>query len=179
MRLSDAYFHEAELPLSIAHARRAAAMYVPGAAHVERAMARLLAIARGSERASDTETAAAALRAAKAALIATGGLGIGRGSLPEIEHALQRIAERRARASEEQAAREQPRQAAVSPAVPLPDVAVRGALFCTAFGALFMAAWALLRSLHPSGHFQLRRALPAGAGCALCVAGWALALLLA
>lgn len=49
MSESDRAFHDGDLREAVRHARAAALAYVPGASHVQRAHARLLAIARGAE----------------------------------------------------------------------------------------------------------------------------------
>jgi hypothetical protein len=57
MTLSDAAFRHADLELALAHARRAAVLYAPGAPHVDAAFARLVAIAVGSEATGRPESA--------------------------------------------------------------------------------------------------------------------------
>jgi hypothetical protein len=69
MRESDRAFDAGELTLAVRHARRAAALYVPGAAHVELGFERLVAVAVGAERARNPELAMTAWRAVRAAAI--------------------------------------------------------------------------------------------------------------
>jgi len=57
MEKSDSAFDSGQLRESLAHARRAALSYVPGAGHVKASYARLEAIARGAESEADFETA--------------------------------------------------------------------------------------------------------------------------
>lgn len=66
---SDAAFDANDLHGAIQHARRAASAYVPGAEHVERGYARLLAIARGAEAAGQPDVALLAWQAQRAAVL--------------------------------------------------------------------------------------------------------------
>jgi hypothetical protein len=67
MNASDVAFNSGQLELSLRHARRAATLYVPGAAHVDAAYLRLEAIARGAERERKQRLALSAWRAMRAA----------------------------------------------------------------------------------------------------------------
>jgi hypothetical protein len=69
MRASDVAFDAGRLEEAVRHARRAATSYVPGAAHVDAAYARLRAVALGAERARNAELARTAWRAVRAAVI--------------------------------------------------------------------------------------------------------------
>lgn len=69
MAASDRAFDQGELGLALRHARRAATAYVPGAAHVDAAYARLQALALGAERARDVTLAASAWRAQRSAAL--------------------------------------------------------------------------------------------------------------
>jgi hypothetical protein len=66
---SDAAFDANDLHGAIEHARRAASAYAPGAPHVERAYARLLAVARGAEASGRPELAMLAYQAQRAAVL--------------------------------------------------------------------------------------------------------------
>ncbi len=66
---SDAAFDANELHAAIAHARRAASAYAPGARHVEQAYDRLSAIARGAEAAGMPGLPALAWQAQRAAAL--------------------------------------------------------------------------------------------------------------
>lgn len=66
---SDVAFDANELHGAIQHARRAASAYAPGAPHVERGYARLLAIARGAEASGQPEIATLAYQAQRAAVL--------------------------------------------------------------------------------------------------------------
>lgn len=66
---SDRAFDAGQLELAVRYARRAAAAYVPGAAHVDAAYARLRAVAVGAERARELELAARAWQAVRAAAL--------------------------------------------------------------------------------------------------------------
>jgi hypothetical protein len=72
--LSDAAFDANDLHGAIAHARRAASAYAPGASHVERGYQRLLAVARGSEASGKPEVAMLAWQAERAAVLESASL---------------------------------------------------------------------------------------------------------
>lgn len=74
LRLSDAAFDANDLHGAIAHARRAASAYAPGAPHVERGYQRLLAVARGSEAIGKPEVAMLAWQAERAAVLESASL---------------------------------------------------------------------------------------------------------
>lgn len=71
MRESDAAFNQADLPTALLHARAAAVMYAPGAPHVRRGYARMIAIAIGSEAAGQRRMAESAWRSVRAAALET------------------------------------------------------------------------------------------------------------
>jgi hypothetical protein len=71
LRESDAAFHRGDVRTAAHHARRAAVLYAPGAPHVERAYARLKAIAAGAEAAGDRTLAEMAWRSIRAAALET------------------------------------------------------------------------------------------------------------
>jgi hypothetical protein len=71
---SDAAFDANDLHGAIAHARRAASAYAPGAAHVERGYARLLAVARGAEATGQSDVATLAWQAERAAVLESASL---------------------------------------------------------------------------------------------------------
>jgi hypothetical protein len=74
LALSDAAFDSNDLRGAIQHARRSASAYVPGASHVERAHARLLAVARGAEAAGKPDVALLAWQAERAAVLESASL---------------------------------------------------------------------------------------------------------
>jgi hypothetical protein len=71
LRESDAAFHRGDVRTATHHARRAAVLYAPGAPHVERAYARLKAIAAGAEAAGDRMLAEMAWRSVRGAALET------------------------------------------------------------------------------------------------------------
>jgi hypothetical protein len=71
LRRSDAAFNRGELTAALEHARRAAIDYAPGAPHVARAYARLIAIAVGAEAQGKPHLALAAWRAVRGAELET------------------------------------------------------------------------------------------------------------
>jgi Ca2+/Na+ antiporter len=66
---SDAAFDRGELGAALDHARRSATLYAPGAPHVDRAYARLTAIAQGAEAAAQPKVAALAWQAIRSAAL--------------------------------------------------------------------------------------------------------------
>jgi hypothetical protein len=71
LRESDRAFHRGDVRTAAQHARRAAVLYAPGAPHVERAYARLKAIAAGAEAAGDRTLAETAWRSVRGAALET------------------------------------------------------------------------------------------------------------
>jgi hypothetical protein len=71
MAESDRSFHRGDLVTALTHARRAAALYVPGAPHVEAAYSRLVAIATGSESMGRPDMARRAWGAVRGAALET------------------------------------------------------------------------------------------------------------
>jgi len=71
---SDAAFDANDLHGAIQHARRAASAYAPGAAHVARGYARLLAVARGAEATGQPDVAMLAWQAERAAVLESASL---------------------------------------------------------------------------------------------------------
>ncbi len=71
MLQSDEAFDRGDVSTALLHARRAAVLYAPGAGHVSRAYARLLAIARGAEASGDVGLARDAWRAVRGAALET------------------------------------------------------------------------------------------------------------
>jgi hypothetical protein len=71
---SDAAFDANDLHGAVQHARRAASAYAPGAPHVERGYARLLAVARGAEASGQPEVAMLAWQAERAAVLESASL---------------------------------------------------------------------------------------------------------
>ena len=71
MEQSDQSFDRGDLVASLVHARRAAALYVPGAPHVKAAYARLIAIATGSESTGRLEMARRAWGAVRGSVLET------------------------------------------------------------------------------------------------------------
>ena len=68
---SDAAFNRGDLPNAVLYARRAAIAYAPGAPHTGAALARLRAVAVGSEGAGDAATARLAWGAIRASALET------------------------------------------------------------------------------------------------------------
>lgn len=90
MEKSDRAFDEGNLPIATLHARRAATLYAPGAAHVSAAYERLIAIAVGSEAAGEPEVAGQAWRAVRGAALETRHVRVARAS--ELERANENLA---------------------------------------------------------------------------------------
>jgi len=66
---SDAAFDRGELTSSLDHARRSATLYAPGAPHVERAYARMTALALGAEAAGQSKIAFLSWQAMRSAAL--------------------------------------------------------------------------------------------------------------
>ncbi|HEY3499904.1 MAG TPA: hypothetical protein VGK73_34675 [Polyangiaceae bacterium] len=142
---SDAAFHRGDLPNTVLYARRAAIAYAPGAPHTRAALARLRAVATGSEGVGDTQSARLAWGAIRSAAIETRHVTLPyAGELEEANRALARLAvapgltDPDARAQAERRAR----AAFSGPPGPAPASA---ALLFTGFG--IMAAGLLLVAL--------------------------------
>jgi hypothetical protein len=71
LKKSDEAFHKGDLPNATLYARSAAVMYAPGAPHVERAYARLIAIAVGAEAAGQKRNAQLAWQAVRSSALET------------------------------------------------------------------------------------------------------------
>lgn len=87
---SDAAFDRGELVPALDHARRSATLYAPGATHVERAYARLNAIALGAEAAREPKVAFLAWQAMRSAALESRHVLIPRQA--ELERANQNLA---------------------------------------------------------------------------------------
>ena len=96
MEKSDRAFDEGNLALATLHARRAATLYAPGAAHVSAAYERLIAVAVGSEAAGQPQVAEQAWRAVRGAALETRHVHVVRAS--ELERANQNLARLQAHA---------------------------------------------------------------------------------
>jgi hypothetical protein len=106
LRLSDAAFDRGDVRAATVHARRAAALYVPGAPHIGPAYARLTAIAVGAEAAGDQVVAKRAWGAVRGAALETRHLWVVRSSeLDEANRNLARLESLADRASGPGAAR--------------------------------------------------------------------------
>jgi hypothetical protein len=162
---SDRAFDAGQLELAVRYARRAATAYVPGAAHVDAAFARLRAVAVGAERAREIALAASAWQAVRAAALEI--RHVGRPRARELEQANANLARLQGLPS-----------ALSTPASPAevlqPGWAlVLGAGFFTAVGSL---AWFCTRAWTATGHWRTVRAgWPALGWCAgVGVLAWAL-----
>jgi hypothetical protein len=71
LRKSDEAFNKGDLPSATSYARSAAIMYAPGAPHVDRAYARLIAIALGAEAAGQKRAAQLAWQAVRSSALET------------------------------------------------------------------------------------------------------------
>ena len=176
MTLSDAAFRRADLELAVAHARRAAILYAPGAPHVEAAYARLVAIAVGSEATGRPETAERAWRAVRGAILETQHLWIPRREL--LQRANYRLAalEQGARGHDSEGPRvSDPEPFAALEANPATRLGWSGILV---FGLLLWSgglAGLALRGVGADGAWRLGQARWALLMLALGVACWTLA----
>ena len=71
MDASDAAFDRGDVAAALAHARKAAVSYAPGAPHVSAAFGRMTAVAIGSEARGDSQTAILAWEAVRGAALET------------------------------------------------------------------------------------------------------------
>jgi hypothetical protein len=176
MELSDVAFRRADLELALAHARRAAVLYAPGAPHVDAAYARLVAIAVGSEATGRAQTAERAWRAVRGAILETQHFWIPRADL--LERANRRLAalesaSERADSIGEHASDPEPIAALqVNPAPRLEWTAILISgllLWCVGLAGI------AIRGVGPDGAWRLRGARWAVLMLALGVACWTLA----
>jgi hypothetical protein len=86
---SDAAFDRGDLRPALEHARRSATLYAPGAAHVDRAYERLLAVAQGAEAAGQPKIAFLAWQSVRSAALESRHVWIPRSS--ELERANQNL----------------------------------------------------------------------------------------
>lgn len=174
---AEAAFDRGELREAIREARRSASLVAPGAAHVERAFARLLVVARGAEAAGDLDSARLAWEAVRAAAL-EGKPAFGAPS-DHLERANQNLARLGARQIVERspgdaAALERTLARDLSRPVerdPLWSLLLGSGLACCAAGV----GWAALRGVRRDGSLVRRELL---LGAMLGVAGalcWALA----
>jgi hypothetical protein len=172
---SDAAFDANDLHGAIAHARRAASAYAPGASHVERGYARLLAVARGAEATGQVDVAVLAWQAERAAVLESASLWRPFPErLDEANRNLARLSALKTGAEPERAATAQRlfKQAESQSSGRAPwGALLAGGLLVAGLGLGWFGAWALL----PDGRIDWRRgrwgAMTFGVGAAL----WALA----
>jgi len=165
LRASDGAFDVGQLELAVRYARRAATAYVPGAAHVKAAYARLRAVAVGAERARDFALAESAWQAVRAAALESRHVWCPHAR--ELEQANANLARLRGLAA--------PPSAPAGPAEVLQPgwALLLGVGFFAAVGSL---TWFCTRAWTVTGHWMAARAgWPALGWCAgVCVLAWAL-----
>lgn len=164
LQASDVAFASGELESSLRHARHAASAYVPGAAHVDAAYARLQAIALGAQSVADRELEASAWQAMRAAALESAHFWRPR----ERERVLAdaRLAQLRGGAG----------GATAGLSSPEAPGALRLLLGLGFLGAAVSLSWFCTRAWSASGHWQLvRAAWPTLGWCVGVLAlGWAL-----
>jgi hypothetical protein len=167
---SDDAFDRGKLGDSVAHARRAAVLYVPGAPHVRSAYQRLIAVATGAEAADNRQLAEQAWRAVRSAALETRHVSVPFGA--ELERANASIARLQARAVAER----EPVEPEVAHREALRllrrDDAPRAAWIAALLGGLAACALGLgllaWRGIGPDGTLRARHA---AAGLVLALAG--------
>lgn len=172
---SDAAFDANDLHATIAHARRAASAYAPGAPHVERGYQRLLAVARGAEATGRPEIAMLAWQAERAAVLESASFWHPfAGRLEEANRNLARLSASKSLAEAERAeiAQRLFKQAQRESSEQTPwGALLAGGLLIAALGL----GWFAARALAPDGRIEWLRGrwglLTFGLGAAL----WALA----
>ena len=174
---SDLAFNRGDLAGAVLHARRSATAYAPGAPHTRAAVARLRAVAVGSEAAGDPETARLAWGALRAAALETRHVTVPYDAeLREANERLERLSSKAATPAEpaqrEQAERDLRERLARVPGPPPWASALLGTGFVLALGGLVVVA---ARGLTRDGRI-VRQKL--GIGLAVFLAGallWAIA----
>jgi len=173
---SDAAFNRGELATALDHARRSAALYAPGAPHVERAYQRMTALAQGAEASGQPKIAFLAWQAIRGAALES------RHAFLPREAELQRANENLARLEalgRDSTVRERPKTQSQAlarlNADDAPDpawIAVLGAGFLLALSGLGLFAF---RALNPTGKVSFQRARLGLLLFAIGVACWTLA----
>jgi hypothetical protein len=154
---SDAAFDANDLHGAIAHARRAASSYAPGAPHVERGYQRLLAVARGAEATGRPDLAMLAWQAERAAVLESASLWHPFSErLEEANRNLSRLSASKTLAEDErrETARRLFKEAQSQSAERAPwGALLAGGLLLAAVGLGWFAGWALA----PDGRIEWRR----------------------
>jgi len=156
---SDAAFDRGELVSALDHARRGATLYAPGAPHVERAYARMNALALGAEAAGQAKVAYLAWQAMRSAALESRHVLLPREA--ELERANQNLArlEAQGRDSAGSARAQNENQALArlsADDAPAPAwIAVLGAGFLLALAGLSLFAF---RGLNRTGKVSFQRA---------------------
>jgi len=156
---SDAAFDRGELTTALDHARRGAALYAPGAPHVQRAYERMTALALGAEASGQPKIAFLAWQAVRGAALESRHVFLPRQA--ELERANENLARLEALSRDDSGSdrpKIQTRALARLNADDAPDpawIAVLGAGFLLALAGLALFAF---RGLNPSGKVSFRRA---------------------
>jgi len=175
---AEAAFDQGELRESVRAARRAAALYVPGAPHVGSAYQRLQIIGQGAEAAGQLHLAAFAWNAMRSAALESSAPGVGRPELELANQHLARLASRLvvappgAEASAEQAERD------ILRTLERPQATSRTAALVLGVGLLLVASgllWIGFRGLTPDGRVLGRHWLLGALACLLGAACWTFA----
>ncbi|MEI9951241.1 MAG: hypothetical protein WDO74_20225 [Pseudomonadota bacterium] len=156
---SDAAFDRGELSSALDHARRAATLYAPGAAHVERAYERMNALARGAEAAGQPKIAFLAWQAMRSAALESRHVWLPRQA--ELERANQNLARLEAQARDSAGSDRAKTQGQALTRLNADDapapawIAVLGAGFLLALAGLGLFAF---RGLNRTGKLSFQRA---------------------
>ncbi len=156
---SDAAFDRGELSSALDHARRAATLYAPGAAHVERAYERMNALALGAEAAGQPKIAFLAWQAMRSAALESRHVWLPRQA--ELERANQNLARLEAQARDSAGSDRVKTQGQALTRLNADDapapawIAVLGAGFLLALAGLSLFAF---RGLNRTGELSFQRA---------------------
>jgi hypothetical protein len=156
---SDAAFDRGELATALDHARRAAALYAPGAPHVQSAYERMTALALGAEAAGQTKIAFLAWQAIRGAALESRHVFVHRQA--ELQRANENLARLEALGRDDSGSERPKNQSQALSRLNADDtpdpawIVVLGAGFLLALSGLGLFA---LRGLNPTGKVSFQRA---------------------
>ncbi len=170
MRLSDDAFNRGDVAAALAHARKAAVSYAPGAPHVSAAFRRMTAVAIGSEARGDSQNAVLAWEAVRGAALETRHVVVARRA--DLDRADKNLARLLAGTSD-------PEERQRAYAALRRDTAPRARWVALLFGGFVLSfaglAWIAVRGISRSGTLIPRAARLGAALTVLGVVAWTVA----